>query len=254
VLRTFPLLDEDDVDLADLAELHLDAAEEWADAVEDLAGGDAGIVIERLHAVRDLELVDPDRWPEALALLAQGPLRAVLAAPAYAVTGDGRRVEVPSYTRWWLASHPVIGGQRPTALRTPDAAALDGLFDRADGDPELLALLGCRTGLADVLDAVRSDPRFAAELLDRLGDPTRTVTPVLLREVYPRLAEALEGARVAPPERVRVAPDRVVPAADAVVLDAPWLLDALDGRSPVPGGSDPEAVADLLDIPLLSEL
>jgi hypothetical protein len=46
----------------------------------------------------------------------------------------------------------------------------------------------------------------------------------------------------------------VVPAGEAAVLDAPWLLDALAGRSAVPGGSDPEAVADLLDIPLLSEL
>jgi hypothetical protein len=254
-LRTFPLLDEDEVDLADLADLHLDGAEEWADALEELLGDpDGGIRIERLHAIRDLELVDSNRWPEALALLGEGQLRAVLAAPAFALTGDGRRVEVPSYTRWWLASHPVLAGHRPTELRTPDAAALDGLFDLAAGDAGLLALLGCRTGLADVLDAARSDARFAAELFDRLGDPARTVTPTLLREVYPRLAEALDGLELAPPERIRVAPDRVVPAANAVVLDAPWLLGALGERSAVPAGSDPEAVADLLDIPLLSEL
>lgn len=255
VLRSFPLLDEDDVDLADVADLHLDAGQEWADAVDELVGAPVeGVRIERLHAIRDLELVDPDRWPEALLLLGEGSLRAVLGAPAYAVTGDGRRVEVPSYTRWWLASHPVLDGHRPTELRTPDAAALDGLFDLVDGEPELLALLGCRTGLADVLDAVRADKRFAADLFARLADPKRTVTPALLREVYPRLAEALEGARVEPPEAIRVAPDRVVPATQAAVLDAPWLLDALGGRSAVPGGSDPEAVADLLDIPLLSEL
>ncbi len=255
VLRTFPLLDEDDVDLADIDDLHLDGGEDWADAVDELVGAPVeGVRIERLHAIRDLELVDPDRWPAALELLGEGTLRAVLAAPAVALTGDGRRVEVPSYTRWWLASHPVLGGYRPTELRTPDAAALDGLFDLADGDPALLGLLGCRTGLADVLDAARADPRFAAELFDRLADPARTVTPALLREVYPRLAEALDGVQIAPPQAIRVAPGSVVPASQAAVLDAPWLLDALDGRAGVPGGSDPEAVADLLDIPLLSEL
>jgi hypothetical protein len=39
-----------------------------------------------------------------------------------------------------------------------------------------------------------------------------------------------------------------------VVLDAPWLLDRLADRVPVAGGADPGAVADLLDVPLLSEV
>jgi hypothetical protein len=51
-----------------------------------------------------------------------------------------------------------------------------------------------------------------------------------------------------------VAPDRVADAERTVVLDAPWLLGRLGDRAPVAGGADPEAVADLLDVPLLSEL
>jgi hypothetical protein len=56
---------------------------------------------------------------------------------------------------------------------------------------------------------------------------------------------------VAPPALVRVAPDRV--AADVVVLDAPWLQPLVD-LPVVPAGGAPGAVADLLDVPLASEL
>jgi hypothetical protein len=135
-------------------------------------------------------------------------------------------------------------------LRLPQAADLTGLYDAVGSEPELAALLGCRAGLADVL----ADADAAADLLDRLGDPARTVSPGILAGLYGRLAAALAGVDVDPPDRVRVAPDRVVDAGRAVVLDAPWLLDRLGDRVPVAGGSDPEAVADLLDVPLLSEL
>jgi hypothetical protein len=84
-----------------------------------------------------------------------------------------------------------------------------------------------------------------------LGDPARTVRPGVLRTVYARLAVALDGIDVGPPERVRVAPDRVV--ADAVVLDLPWLQPLVDGAV-VPAGGAPGPVADLLDLPLASEL
>jgi hypothetical protein len=135
-------------------------------------------------------------------------------------------------------------------LRLPQATDLAGLYDPAPVDRDLAALLGCRAGLADVL----ADADAAAELLDRLGDPARTVRPDVLAGVYGRLAAALAGVDVDPPDGVRVAPDRVVDARRAVVLDAPWLLDRLGDRVPVAGGSDPGAVADLLDVPLLSEL
>jgi hypothetical protein len=76
----------------------------------------------------------------------------------------------------------------------------------------------------------------------------------VLPGLYGQLAVALAGLDPDPPARVRVAPDRVVAAERVVVLDAPWLLDRLGDRLPVAGGADPVAVADLLDVPLLSEV
>jgi hypothetical protein len=259
VLATFPVLDAAGVDLADVAAgddpaLAVDGGPEWADAVDAVlaaAGVPAGpVTIERFRAVRDLEWVRPDGWEAALPLLAAEPARAALAATCTVVTATGGRVEVPAYTRWWLSRQPILGGVRPGHLRLPQAADLTGLYDAVGSEPELAALLGCRAGLADVL----ADADAAADLLDRLGDPARTVSPGILAGLYGRLAAALAGVDVDPPDRVRVAPDRVVDAGRAVVLDAPWLLDRLGDRVPVAGGSDPEAVADLLDVPLLSEL
>jgi hypothetical protein len=107
---------------------------------------------------------------------------------------------------------------------------------------------------AATVDDVLADLDAALDLLDRLGDPARTVPPAVLRTVYARLAAALDGLDVDPPERVRVAPDRVAdPAREPVgVLDAPWLQPLADGAL-VPAGGAPGAVADLLDLPLLSE-
>jgi hypothetical protein len=247
-LATFGVLEASDADLADVASgddpaVAVDRGDEWADAVDAVlsaAGVPAGpVTIEVFRAVRDLEWVRPDAWEAALGLLP----RDVLAAGC---TVGG--VAVPAYSRWWLSRQPVFGGRRPGTLRLAEAVDLAGLYDVAAGD--LAALLGARTGLGDVL----ADPDAAADLLDRLGDPARTVSPAVLGSVYARLATALAGVDVDPPARIRVAPDRVVDARHAVVLDAPWLLDRLGGRAPVAGGADPAAVADLLDVPLLSEL
>jgi hypothetical protein len=75
----------------------------------------------------------------------------------------------------------------------------------------------------------------------------------VLRTVHARLAAALDGVDVDPPDRVRVAPDRVVPAGQAVVLDAPWLQPLVDSPL-VPAGGAPGLVADLLELPLAGEV
>jgi hypothetical protein len=262
-LTTFTVLEAEDVDLIDLtdldsedADLDLDGLAEWAEAVIDTidptgtVGAPPGTRIERFRAIRDLDLVDEDQWPAALELLAAGLPREVLAAEAYALTPDGRRIEVPAYSRWWLAREPVLDGRPPGRLRTPDAVDLQGLYDLApdDVEPGLLALLGCRTGL---LDAIAADP---ADLLHRLADADRTAVPWIVPLVYARIAEALAGARVPAPARIRVAPDAVADSDQVAILDQPWRLDALEGRAPVLGGDDPVSVAELLDVPLVSEL
>ncbi|MEP6696769.1 MAG: hypothetical protein ABJA34_07805 [Pseudonocardiales bacterium] len=236
VLATFAALRAPDVDTA---EHDLDDEQAYLDEVLI----EQGTVLEELAAVRDLEFVDPARWAAALDLLAAGPLRSVLVTDAL-VNPGGR--QVPSYTRWWLARHPVLDGRRPRDLRAAGAGELAGLYEPAPGsDDTLLRLLGCRTGLDDVL----SDIDGALDLLDRLGDPRHRCPATTLRVAYRRLAEVLDD--VEPPDRVRVAPDRVVSAAEAVVLDVPYALPLLGSMHPVPGGG---AVADLLDLPLASEL
>ena len=234
VLDTFALVRGADPD-----ELDVDGAGEWADAVVDLLPpGAPPPDWPALTAVRDLELVAD--WPPALRLLAALPGEAW----ADVVVGG---MAVPGYLRWWLRAHPVLGGRRPDRLRHPESTELQGLYEAADGDPRVLELLRLPATVDDVL----ADVDAAIDLLDRLGDPARSAQPDVLRTVYARLAAALDGFDVDPPERVRVAPERVV--ATAVVLDAPYLQPLVD-EPIVPSGGAPGAVADLLDVPLASEL
>ncbi|MGR6965417.1 sacsin N-terminal ATP-binding-like domain-containing protein [Geodermatophilus sp. URMC 61] len=236
VLDGFALVSTEDPD-----DLDVDGVQDWADAVLDRLPADAPAPSwPPLTAVRDLELVAD--WAGALPLLAELP------AQAWAdVVLDG--VPVPGYLRWWLGTHPVLAGRRPDRLRHPDAAELRGLYEPADAAPALLDLLRPPASVDDVL----ADVDAALDLLDRLGDPRRTVVPAVLRTVHARLAAALDGVDVDPPDRVRVAPDRVVPAAEAVVLDAPWLQPLVDSPL-VPAGGAPGPVADLLDLPLAGEV
>ncbi|HLM05033.1 MAG TPA: hypothetical protein VK402_07615, partial [Blastococcus sp.] len=234
VLDTFALVTADDP-----GDLDVDAADRWVDAVLDRLPPDAPPPAwPTVTAVRDLELVAD--WPRALALLAAAPAEAW----ADVVLGG---VAVPGYLRWWLSTSPVLDGRRPDRLRHPAGTELQGLYEPASAPDAVLALLRPPATLDDVL----ADVDGALDLLDRLGDPERTVRPDVLRTVYARLAAALDGIDVDPPERVRVAPDRVVE--DAVVLDAPYLQPLVD-RPVVPAGGAPGAVADLLDLPLATEL
>ncbi|MGY1654095.1 sacsin N-terminal ATP-binding-like domain-containing protein [Geodermatophilus sp. SYSU D01119] len=236
VLSTFALVRAEDPD-----DLDVDGAGEWADAVLDRLPPGTPPSWPPLTTVRDLDLVAD--WAGAL------PLLTALPDEAWAdVVLDG--VAAPCHLRWWLATHPVLDGQRPGRLRHPEATQLQGLYEPARAAPEVLARLRPPATVDDVL----ADPDAAADLLDRLGDPARTVPAAVLRDVHARLAAALDGLDVDPPERVRVAPDRVAdPGREPVaVLDAPWLQPLADGPLVSAGGA-PGAVADLLDLPLLSE-
>jgi hypothetical protein len=249
VLETFAVLRVTEAEIEPrLAEHDLDGEADWYEAVLDrLPPQPVPPRLDELVAVRDLDLVRADAWHLALPMVAA--LRGVIDRSTV-VLADGRRVLVPSYTRWWLATHPVLEGRRPDRLRLASATDLDGLYDVASGDRDLLELAGCLAGLPDVLD----DVDRAAELLHRLGDPGRTVPAATLRDVHPRLAFALDGYEADVPGTVRIAPDRVVAREQAVVLDAPYLLPLLGGRAAVPSADAPGPVADLLGLPFASEL
>jgi hypothetical protein len=256
VLSSFGLLVARDVAL-DAPDLDLDGAPEWAaDTRARLPDGSVPPLATEVLAVRDLELVDPARWPRALEMLSAPMLRAALVEPTRVLLADGRLVEVPSYTAWWLRRQPVLSGHRPADTRLADAEPLlTGLYDEFAGpaDPAIARALGVRTSLAGLL----AEPGGADELLDRLGDPDRIVHRAQLRALWAVLAALATTAQVTPPDRVRaVHGDEVVvaDAADVLVLDAPDLWPLVAARPLVLAPHDRAAhLADLLDLPMVSE-
>ncbi|MDQ0787675.1 sacsin N-terminal ATP-binding-like domain-containing protein [Streptomyces sp. B3I8] len=211
----------------------LDAVDVWCeDVLDGLPEGPVPPVATEIVAVRDLDLVDDDHWPEALALLARPPLRDALTQPVRVLLPDGTHEVVRPYTAWWLRGHPVLDGRRPAGLRAAGGdPLLHGLYDEADAsgfeDEQVLRALGVRTSVAALLD----EPGGAAELLDRLADPSRPVSAAQLHGLYGALAE-LDPERVTLPDEVRAVVDGevvVVDAADAVVVDSPDLLPFTEG-------------------------
>jgi hypothetical protein len=278
VLSSFGLLTAEDVELDEAGtDLDLDGIDEWAADARGRLRSDGGAspplppVAVEFTAVRDLELVDPERWPEALELLTRMPLRAALTEPTRVRLPGGRHADVPSYTAWWLRRHVTLGGRRPSDLRAPDAdPLLAALYDpvgiageadaglalaRVLADPAIARALGVRSSLAALL----TEPGGADELLDRLADSSRPVTRPQLRALWSALATAdgVTPEDVTPPDRVRaVHGDKitVADAGDVLVLDSPDLWPLAEDRPLVlaPYRHAPR-LADLLDLPLASE-
>ncbi|MCT2582713.1 sacsin N-terminal ATP-binding-like domain-containing protein [Actinophytocola gossypii] len=200
----------------------------------------------RMTAVRDLDLVADDAWPAVLALLAASP-----------ETWQALH-EPHGYTGWWIGRHALLDGQPPRTLRMPDADALAGLYDAAPPDlaPSVLRAVGVR----DHLDV--TDPADAEDLLDRLADADRPVGAGATMRAHAALARAVRDGDVAADEveapiAVRTLTGAVLPAAEGVVLDAPWVLGVLAPERAVTVGLDfdlAEPLADLLDLPLATEV
>ncbi|MGH3793743.1 MAG: sacsin N-terminal ATP-binding-like domain-containing protein [Pseudonocardiaceae bacterium] len=232
VLDSFAVLDDPHPDGPDH---ELDGEELWWAEIGG-AGGDPPALL----AVRDLDLVDDRCWLEALRTIAADP------AGLAALRQPG------GYTGWWLARHARLGGHPPPYWRLPGALTLDGLFDPVQvlgpaTDAALLAAAGVRTGLSV------TGPADAADLLARLADPARAVTPAVVHAAHAALVAAdLDPAEVEPPARVRVMTGEVAEADRVLVLDRPWLAAVLPASELVAGG-DPGALADLLDLALASE-
>ncbi|MDA5145426.1 molecular chaperone Hsp90 [Streptomyces sp. AD681] len=236
----------------------LDAVDVWGEDVLDrFPDSPVPPVATEIVAVRDLDLVDDDRWPEALALLSRPPLRDALVQPVRVLLPDGTHEVVRPYTAWWLRGHPVLGGRRPAGLRAAGGdPLLRGLYEEADAtgfeDEQVLRALGVRTSVAALLD----EPGGAAELLDRLADPERPVTAAQLHALYGALAD-LDPEQVTLPDEVRAVVDgevRVVDAADAVVVDSPDLLPFTSGVPLLPVRPARAAeLAELFQVRRLSE-
>ncbi|WP_405871675.1 sacsin N-terminal ATP-binding-like domain-containing protein [Streptomyces sp. NBC_00005] len=236
----------------------LDAVDVWSEDVLDrFPDTPVPPVATELVAVRDLDLVDDDQWPQALALLARPPLRDALTQPVRILLPDGTHEVVRPYTAWWLRGHPVIDGRRPAGLLAAGGdPLLRGLYDEADAtgfdDEQVLRALGVRTSVASLLD----EPGGAAELLDRLADPEREVTGAQLHALYGALAD-LDPEQVTLPDELRAVVDgrvEVVDAAEAVVVDSPDLLPFTQGVPLLPVRPARAAeLAELFQVRRLSE-
>ncbi|MFF7391612.1 sacsin N-terminal ATP-binding-like domain-containing protein [Streptomyces scabiei] len=236
----------------------LDAVDVWSEDILDrFPDSPVPPVATEIVAVRDLDLVDEDRWPEALALLAKPPLRDALVQPVRILLADGTHEVVRPYTAWWLRGHPVLDGRRPAGLLAAGGdPLLRGLYDEADAtgfdDEQVLRALGVRTSVAALLD----EPGGAAELLDRLADPDLPVGAAQLHGLYGALAE-LDPEQVTLPDELRAVLDgevTVVDAADAVVVDSPDLLPFTSGVPLLPVRPSRAAeLAELFQVRRLSE-
>ncbi|MDT9697076.1 sacsin N-terminal ATP-binding-like domain-containing protein [Streptomyces sp. P17] len=236
----------------------LDAVDVWSEDILDrFPDTPVPPVATELVAVRDLDLVDDDKWPQALALLAQPPLRDALTQQVRILLPDGTHEVVRPYTAWWLRGHPVLDGRRPAGLLASGGdPLLRGLYDEADAtgfdDEQVLRALGVRTSVAALLD----EPGGAAELLDRLADPERNVTGAQLHALYSALAD-LDPEQVTLPDELRAVIDgrvEVADAADAVVVDSPDLLPFTEGVPLLPVRPSRAAeLAELFQVRRLSE-
>lgn len=224
-----------------------EALDGWPEYLEHLSDTLApGAFVGDVAAVADLDAVADGAWDEVLRLVAGSPeLRRALVEPVR----DEHARSAPGYTAWWLRTRGPVAGLGPFALHggglLPSVPAqLAGL------DDEVLRALGA----VDVTDL---DLDGWARLLDALP-AGRAVAATDATAVWRALATLPADADGTPPERVvaLVGPARaaVVHAEDAAVADSPMWRQRTDVAAMLPGGDDPAALADALDLALASEL
>lgn len=222
-------------------------------------------VAAELLAVRDLDLVDDDAWAEALAMLARPPYRSAVVDPVRVLQADGTTADIPPYAAWWLRDHPVLDGRRPAGLRAAGGdPLLRGLYEEARTglDEQFLHALGVRTTLVALL----AETGGPDEVLDRLADPDVGVSHRQLHGIHTALAR-VAADRIEPPEVVRALPPLdpetgrrpahtlIVDTTDAVVADAPDLVQLLDDFPVLPvAPALAPALAERLHVSLASEV
>ena len=211
-----------------------DEEEYWAEVVADRMAPTEFV------AIADLELVADDRWIDALDLIERDP-----AARAALTAGTGRPARLHR-----LVAVPVRAcstANRPGHWRRPDAVDLPGctspcLCSLAD---DIAAAIGVRLSLA------RCWPTIRVDVLARFADPASADSPGAGPTVTAGLADAILRAEVdALPDGVRSLAGWVCVAAEAMVLDLPWLAQVVGPGWLVAGGRDPERVAEAFDLDL----
>ncbi len=238
----------------------LDGVAEWAARLVETAGSAAAAgsaadrlgvrVVGELLAVRDLDLVEPDRLGELVALLLAEPgTRRALVDPVRLARPDGTAVPLhPSYTAWWLRAE--IGGVSAGSTTDPDLAAVlptaPPWLDRMDA--QAAAALGRVQVWADL------DPAGWAQVLRRLGHADLAPPlPTLLR-LWTVLADSPGPPAEDGDPLWALAGTRVVRCNDPAVADgAQWLQRADVGPYLVVAPDRAAALARRLDLDLASE-
>ncbi|WP_420038788.1 sacsin N-terminal ATP-binding-like domain-containing protein [Gordonia sp. MP11Mi] len=199
---------------------------------------------ETVDAVRDLDLVDPNRWRDALALLADDATAPLLAA---------------GYTRWWLRRYAEIDATPLRNLRSVDDTRFAGLFDTADDVPAAASAL-----LVGGIDETcgPDDTDDAQSWLDRLGDPDRTVAPGVAARAHAALVAAVGSGRVDvaaldPIDRARTLAGTVTDT--PIIVDRPWWASGVPADRAVLSGptvdaADAAVLAEILDADLASHV
>jgi hypothetical protein len=260
VLSSLGVVSASDVALDALPEqlADLDDIEEWAvDVAPD--GSRLGATVGEVSAVRDLDWIADDAWPQALALLGSSPvLRRALVGSVRVIGPDDRPAGAPSYTSWWVRRHVLLDDGPLAGRADPDADRVLATFlDSAPGwtaelDPEVRKAIGLVREIGDL------DEEGVGLLLGRLADPAHPVGENVMLRLWGQLG-TLTAYPAHPPERVRVLAGggvtRVVAADEAVVADAPMWLQRTDlGGYVVAPGPAADGVSDLLDLPMAQDV
>ncbi len=193
-----------------------------------------------LTAVRDLDLVAEDAWPEVLTLLLSNPeTRAALQ-------------DREGYTAWWLRTHARIGGARLGSYRAPSDETFVGLLDpldHANADDVAAALS----------PSVCESAWFTRLILDRLADGARSPTPAVIVRAHRLVAEVVASGTVELddldlPRRVRAVSGALVDPADAVILDRPWFVGVVSADVAVLSSIETaSSLASVLEVRTASE-
>ncbi|TDU83576.1 hypothetical protein EV138_6040 [Kribbella voronezhensis] len=206
VLDSLATVAASDVVLDDLPEslADLDGIEDWA---YDVAPGGSrfGATVGEVAAIRDLDWVVDDAWPQVLELIGATPeLRRALVETVRVVGPDDRAVGGPSYSAWWIREHLILPDGEPLAGRA-DPEADPVLAEYLDPAPEWTAGLDpeVRTAVGLVREVGDLEADGVAQVLTRLADPAREVGESALLRLWNHLGRLTVYASE-PPTHIRV--------------------------------------------------